>query len=185
MPLFNFQQEFNNFCSSSIFSSIFSCPSSSIPTLVIHSRLSIHSDRQSRASSQITSNFITRTSKLEVIRISQPPTYLCTASNFLTNTTIETFQGGHLRRHLDRQERKNTLDIETWLSRTLVKGRFRNSCNVWVSNTWLTIRIKGFARVYWSKSPMWKYMWFGSFVQVLKRSKGHLALSILWKTCKK
>ena len=64
-------------------------------------------------------------------------------------------------------------------------GRFRNSCHVWVSNTWLTIRNKSFARVYWSKSPMWKYMWFGSFVQVLKRSKGHLALSILWKTCKK
>ena len=35
----------------------------------------------------------------------------------------------------------------------------------------LTIRNKSFARVYWSKSPMWKYMWFGSFVQVLKDQK--------------
>ena len=35
----------------------------------------------------------------------------------------------------------------------------------------LTIRNKSFARVYWSKSPIRKYMWFGSFVQVLKDQK--------------
>ena len=44
---------------------------------------------------QITSNFLTQAS-WRLYEIRQPPIFLCTTSNFLINTTIETFHAGHL-----------------------------------------------------------------------------------------
>ena len=62
----------------------------------------IYSDRRgnARSSGQTTSNFLTQASwRLYEIRQSLP--CLCTTSYFLINTlTIETFQAGHLGRHL-------------------------------------------------------------------------------------
>ena len=51
---------------------------------VIHSPLSIQSDQRgnARASGQITSKFLTQVS-LRLYEIRQPPTSLCTSSNFL------------------------------------------------------------------------------------------------------
>ena len=60
-----------------------------------------------RASGQPTPNFLNRAS-WRLYEIRQPPTWLCTTSNFLTNTTIETFQAGHLGKHVATTSRRNT-----------------------------------------------------------------------------
>ena len=50
-------------------------------------------------SCQINSNFLAQP-RWRLYKIRQPLTCLCTTSNFLTNTPIETFQAGHLGRPL-------------------------------------------------------------------------------------
>ena len=82
-----------------------------LPSWVSHSWFIIRGNRRgnARASGQITSNFLTQES-WRLYEIRQPPTCLCTTyncliqppthlsitSNFLTNTTIETFHACHL-----------------------------------------------------------------------------------------
>ena len=58
----------------------------------------IYSDRRgnARSSGQTTSNFLTQAS-WRLYEIRPPPTCMCTTSNFLTNTTIETFHFGRHR----------------------------------------------------------------------------------------
>ena len=56
-------------------------------------------DAAMRTSCQINSNFLAQP-RWRLYKIRQPLTCLCTTSNFLTNTPIETFQAGHLGRPL-------------------------------------------------------------------------------------
>ena len=62
-------------------------------------------DAAMRTSCQINSNFLAQP-RWRLYKIRQPPTCLCTTSNFLTNTTIETFQAGHLGRPLANTSRR-------------------------------------------------------------------------------
>ena len=114
----------------------------SIPTFltewIIHD-VAIQSDRRGNAhtSGHTTANFLSQASS-RVYEIRRPMTCFCTTANFLSNLIIETLQVGHLGRHLaaklttdrsDRRERIKKTD-RTDISRTLVKGNFRNSCDV-------------------------------------------------------
>ena len=74
---------------------IFSCPRSSVPSLLIDSRFIVQSDR---CGNQMTSKFLTQAS-WRLYEIMHPPTCLCSTSNFHTYDHWD-FQACHKGRYL-------------------------------------------------------------------------------------
>ena len=96
-----------------------------------------------RTSGQITFNFLTRASR-RLYEISQPQICLCTTSNFLTNTTIGTFQAGHLGRHLANLERqeKEWLAFKTkGIERVDARSRFQINTAEWFNGAFLCMKL--------------------------------------------